>query len=197
MPLQATILLAVNVAFLAIPSIDTSATDSTPGHFIRNPAQITSYISIIFSINCMIISLLLFRYHVVRPSGYTEAVSSTSPTLAVDSESDFLSLQYWYTNSYYGLKPLVILYNLPHTFLLWASVHFHCQTSFTVTALISAPDSIASFCFAFIFAVIVDSRGNWERYFLAVLIGICSVPVLWSFWWSWKGRSRREKVFGR
>ena len=74
---QGTILLTANVAFLAIPSIDTSATNSTPGQYVRNPAQITSYMSILFSMGCMTIAQLLLRHHVVRPQdSAAEIVSS-------------------------------------------------------------------------------------------------------------------------
>jgi hypothetical protein len=56
---QGTILLTANVAFLAIPSIDNG--DNPPDY--RSPAQIASYLSVIFSIGGVILGLVLLRLH--------------------------------------------------------------------------------------------------------------------------------------
>ncbi len=53
---QSTVLLNVNVAFLAIQSVDDSSAKEG-----RSPAQISSYISVIASIGSIILGLLLIR----------------------------------------------------------------------------------------------------------------------------------------
>ena len=56
---QATVLLNANVAFLAIPSVDTG-----DGHV--SAAQISSYLSIVTSVGCILVGLLLIRQHRVK-----------------------------------------------------------------------------------------------------------------------------------
>ncbi len=54
--LQATVLLNVNIAFLAIQSIDDSSSDKE-----RSPAQIASYVSTILSVGSISLGLLLLQ----------------------------------------------------------------------------------------------------------------------------------------
>ncbi|EMD35462.1 hypothetical protein CERSUDRAFT_157231 [Gelatoporia subvermispora B] len=110
--LPATVLLNANVAFLAIPSVD-------PGNgapeIPRNAAQITSYLSMIFSIGSMILSLLLTRQHRLKNRDSADEVvkyltNKTHPTL--------------------GLETLAIMYSLPYAMLMWATVSFLVAFSF-------------------------------------------------------------------
>lgn len=55
---KGTVLLATNVAFLAIPSIDNGDLDPS-----RSPAQIVSYISVICVISSIVVGQLLARYN--------------------------------------------------------------------------------------------------------------------------------------
>ena len=77
---QATILLTANVAFLAIPSVDSStngiAPGSSTGKYVRTPAQVTSFMSAIFSLGCLLVGQLLLRYHTIRPHDSAEEVVS-------------------------------------------------------------------------------------------------------------------------
>ena len=67
---QATVLLNANVAFLAIPSVDTGENIS------RTPQQIISYISVMTGAGSILIGLLLQRQYRVKPKDTVdEAVS--------------------------------------------------------------------------------------------------------------------------
>jgi len=57
-PLQATVMLNANVAFLAIQSVDVNNVNGGP---YRSPAQISSYLSVIANIGSIILGLLLMR----------------------------------------------------------------------------------------------------------------------------------------
>jgi len=63
------VLLNANVAFLAIPSVDS-------GNHIRTPAQLSSYLSVITSIGSVVIGLLLLRQHRTKPQDAAEEVVS-------------------------------------------------------------------------------------------------------------------------
>ena len=66
---QGTVILNANVAFLALPSVDS-------GDGIRTPSQVVSDISVIASIGGILIGLLLVRQYRVRPRDTVdEAVS--------------------------------------------------------------------------------------------------------------------------
>ena len=81
--LQGTVLLTANVAFLAIPSVD--STGDVPVVHVgiangnRTPAQVTSFLSVIFSLGCLAIGQLLLRHHMVRPQDSAEEVVSPPP----------------------------------------------------------------------------------------------------------------------
>ena len=62
-------LLNANVAFLAIPSVDS-------GNHTRTPAQLASYFSVITSVGSVAAGLLLLRYHRNRPLGAIEEIVS-------------------------------------------------------------------------------------------------------------------------
>ncbi|KAH6917962.1 hypothetical protein BKA70DRAFT_1554131 [Coprinopsis sp. MPI-PUGE-AT-0042] len=101
--LYATVLLNANVAFIAIQSIDTQE-----GSY-RSPVQVASYLSIVASIGCIVIGLLLVRQNRTRAHGTANDVCNflnerSHPTL--------------------GLETLAILYSLPYAMLLWGMVSF-------------------------------------------------------------------------
>ncbi|KAF9646877.1 hypothetical protein BDM02DRAFT_2865653 [Thelephora ganbajun] len=113
-----TILLTANVAFLAIPSVDgptSSNSSSYPasgvsvGSSVRSPAQVTSFMSIIFCLGCIVSGQFLLRHHMIWPRDSAEEVDK-------------------YLRSYHdtrlGLEKLAILYSLPHSLLLWAVASF-------------------------------------------------------------------------
>ncbi|OCH87222.1 hypothetical protein OBBRIDRAFT_796401 [Obba rivulosa] len=108
--LPATVLLTASVGFLAIPSVD-SGDPNVP----RNAAQITSYLSVIFSMGSIIISLLLTRQHRLKTRDSAQEVvtfltNRKHPTL--------------------GLETLAIMYSLPYAMLMWSAVAFLIAFSF-------------------------------------------------------------------
>ena len=62
-------LLIANVAFLAIPSVDS-------GDRSRSPGQLISYLSVITSIGSIVMGLLLLRHHRTKPQDAAEEVVS-------------------------------------------------------------------------------------------------------------------------
>ncbi|KAK0220250.1 hypothetical protein IW262DRAFT_1011768 [Armillaria fumosa] len=99
-----TILLNVNVAFLAIRSVDdTSAKEG------RSPAQISSYVSIVASIGSIILGLLL-----IRQNRWTAEDSITEAWQFLRSRK----------RAYTGLEALAIMYSLPYALLVWAMLVF-------------------------------------------------------------------------
>lgn len=109
-----TVLLAANVAFLAIPSVDSSGNGSNPpsgyvSAYPRNPAQVASFVSVIFTVGCMTIGQLLLRHSMVGPGGSAEEVDGYLRS---------------YLHKHHGLKILAILYSLPQALLFWAIASF-------------------------------------------------------------------------
>lgn len=99
-----TILLNVNVAFLAIQSVDDTSTKEG-----RSPAQISSYVSIVASIGSIILGLLL-----TRQNRWTAEDSSTEAWQYLRSRK----------HSYTGLETLAIMCSLPYALLVWAMLAF-------------------------------------------------------------------------
>ncbi|KAJ6588850.1 hypothetical protein B0H19DRAFT_1248446 [Mycena capillaripes] len=101
--LYATVLLNVNVAFLAIQSVDNNSVTN------RSPTQISCYLSMLMSIGSIIIGLQLVeknrdRDRVTAPDAAKFTLNRTNPTL--------------------GLETLAILYSLPYALLIWSMVSF-------------------------------------------------------------------------
>ena len=69
--IQDTVILAANMAFLAIQSVDNGG-QSTPR---RSAAQVASYISIITGLGSILLSLLLIRQNRSKKNDAEEAVS--------------------------------------------------------------------------------------------------------------------------
>jgi len=116
-----TVLLTANVAFLAIPSVDNSVPGTGSGVFHRNPAQVTSFMSIVFSMGCMVIGQLLLRHHLIRPHDSAERVDRYLRS---------------YHDAHRGLETLAILYSLPQSLLLWAITSFF--VAFVFVALVDS-----------------------------------------------------------
>ncbi|OCH87221.1 hypothetical protein OBBRIDRAFT_172478 [Obba rivulosa] len=118
--LPATVLLNANVAFLAIPSVDPGSDQDKP----RSAAQIMSYISMIFSVGSIILSMLLTRQHRLR---------------ARETADDVVRFLTRKTHPTLGLETLAVMYSLPYAMLMWAtgplpfSLHFPSNASSSMT----------------------------------------------------------------
>ncbi|KAF9051550.1 hypothetical protein BJ165DRAFT_896597 [Panaeolus papilionaceus] len=121
----ATVLLNANVAFLAIQSVDV-------GKPSRSPIQISCYLSVVASVGCIILSLLLIR----------QTRNKTRECAAEASE--FL---YRRSSVAFGVESLAIMYSLPYAFLMWAMTSFlsafcflcFLKTSIVTRAIITPP----------------------------------------------------------
>ncbi|KNZ76477.1 hypothetical protein J132_10283, partial [Termitomyces sp. J132] len=106
----ASILLAADVAFLSIPSIDPSNNMSNL-RSTRNAAQIASYLSVITSFASMLLGLMLVRQH--QAKGYER--------LDVKVYHDYLHI---HVASKWGFEGLAIAYSLPYALLTWGMAAF-------------------------------------------------------------------------
>ncbi|KAF4594318.1 hypothetical protein EYR40_009121 [Pleurotus pulmonarius] len=95
-------LLAANVSFLAIQSVDNIKNEP-----YRSPSQIASYLSTLASISSMIIGLLLVRQ------------TRTKSSASAQDAADYLRVRQYRV---VGHEPLAIMYSLPYAFLMWAMV---------------------------------------------------------------------------
>ncbi|KAK0239663.1 hypothetical protein EDD85DRAFT_822805 [Armillaria nabsnona] len=102
---MATILLAVNMAFLAIPSVD----DKGASQQNRSVTQILCYLSVSSNMATIIIGLLLMNHH------------NTLKHVDVAVVTDFLQ-RHW--QEYTGFERLSIMYSTPYAFLIWGLVSF-------------------------------------------------------------------------
>jgi len=113
--LWSTVMLAVNVSFLAIPGVIFSNTNGVSlenvhqAVILPSSSQIASLLSVEASIGSIVIGLLLVRYN------------RTKQELDPSEASTYL-----YENSrrMFGLEPLAIVYSLPWAFLMWSMVTF-------------------------------------------------------------------------
>ncbi|KDQ28115.1 hypothetical protein PLEOSDRAFT_1112866 [Pleurotus ostreatus PC15] len=96
--INSAVLLAANVAFLAIQSVDNDKADPR-----RSPSQIASYLSTLTSVSSMIVGLLLVRQ--TRTKGRDTAKAA----------ADYLRARQYRV---VGHEPLAIMYSLPYAFLI-------------------------------------------------------------------------------
>ncbi|TFK40283.1 hypothetical protein BDQ12DRAFT_490573 [Crucibulum laeve] len=113
----ATVILATNVAFLAIPTVDNGQAPDT-----RSPAQILSYISIISSASSIILGQLLARYH--RIKGWENLDDR------IEDHFEFLTG--------IGCDLLSIMYSFPYALLSWGMFAF--LAAFLVMCFQATPD---------------------------------------------------------
>jgi len=107
--LCATVLLAVNVSFLAIPSVDN-------GPEVRSASQIASYLSVVNSVGSVIGGLLLARQHLYQDESAEQAYH-------------FLTSS---SNAKRRRMKMAVMYSLPYSLLLWGMVSF--LAAFTLEA---------------------------------------------------------------
>ncbi|KAH9066339.1 hypothetical protein EDB87DRAFT_709511 [Lactarius vividus] len=109
--LYSTVMLAANVAFLAIPGvIVVPQNTSSPNAWIKpSPAQIASSISLVFSIGSIITGLLLIRRN------------RTMMTKDPKSAWYYLYGMNW---PVVGLEPLAIIFSLTYALLMWSAWGF-------------------------------------------------------------------------
>jgi len=113
--LWSTVMLAVNVAFLAIPAVMFSNTTSgnlasvDQAVILPSSSQIASLLSVAASVESIVIGLLLIRYN------------RTKQELDPAEASEYLSKN---SRGTAGLEPLAIIYSIPWASLMWSMVTF-------------------------------------------------------------------------
>ncbi|KZT25704.1 hypothetical protein NEOLEDRAFT_1133218 [Neolentinus lepideus HHB14362 ss-1] len=123
--LTTTVMLTVDVSFLAIQSVDVGF--NQPG--LRCAAQIAIYLSTVASVGSIILGLLLTRHHRVIVRDDAEVAQA------------YLYSKY---NAAGGLENLAIMYSLPYALLMWAMVTFLLALSglcFSVNPTVSVKSS--------------------------------------------------------
>ncbi|KAJ7185533.1 hypothetical protein C8R46DRAFT_1060901 [Mycena filopes] len=108
--LYSTVVLTANVGFLAIQSVDQG------GYLVlnRSPAQLASYLSVMYSIGSIMLGLLL-----VTQYRNAETMSSAEASQFMYKHSSVL-----------GLEKLAVLYSLPYALLMWSVALFVVALSF-------------------------------------------------------------------
>ncbi|KZV68711.1 hypothetical protein PENSPDRAFT_609737 [Peniophora sp. CONT] len=119
--LYATVLLAANVSFLAIPDVILFPDDEiNPGggsavqsyeHPLTSPSAILSYVSMLMSVGCILLGLMLVRQH--RGESHLESYRSNMHR--------FMNARW---SKKHKFQPLAIVYSLPFALLMWSVAFF-------------------------------------------------------------------------
>lgn len=124
--LLATVLLNVNVGFLAIQSVDNGG-----GHSL---SQVASYVSVISSFGSMLLGVNFAR------QSYTQG-----PDMVDNAHAHLQSL----VHPKHGLETLAIIYSLPYALLMWGMIFFvlafFTECFHNSSAVPSVPVSVAAF----------------------------------------------------
>ncbi|KAH8987917.1 hypothetical protein EDB92DRAFT_1801044 [Lactarius akahatsu] len=128
--LSSTVVLSVNVGFLAIPGVIVSninsnnITSTSELVIFTSPAQIASCMSIVTSAGSVVIGLLLVRRN--------SAKQNEDPAGA----SNYL---FQITHRVFGLEPMAIVFSLPWALLMWSMVTFFVALSLFCFRTSNAP----------------------------------------------------------
>ena len=123
-------MLAANVAFLAIPGVIIPPPYPSPPSANQwnkaSPAQITSSISLVFSIGSIITGLLLIRRN--RTMMTKEPIKAVSSNPLMSCAPCLIRFQWYYLDGMkwpvVGLEPLAIVFSLTYALLMWSYVIF-------------------------------------------------------------------------
>ncbi|KAG1732668.1 uncharacterized protein EDB91DRAFT_667312 [Suillus paluster] len=123
--IYSTVMLAVDVSFLAVPNVNISQSQSI--------GIVSTYLSIIFITGSLIASVLLARQN--QRYGFESA----------DKAAEFLSNL---TGTFFGVKALATVHSLPYAMLMWGMIYFAIALLYnvfksTTTAMLA---SVASGC---------------------------------------------------
>lgn len=136
--IYSTVMLAVDVSFLAVPNVNISQSQSI--------GIIVTYLSIIFITGSLIVSVLLVRQN--QRYGFESA----------DKATDFL---FHVTRSFFGVRALATVHSLPYAMLMWGMIYFAIAILYNVfksttvamlASVVSGCVVITMFIFWFIWA---------------------------------------------
>jgi hypothetical protein len=112
---QATVFLAANVSFLALPTVlqfsnNGQGSNSEPNSkLLRSCPEILSLLSTVMSLGSVMLGMLLSRANRLHADSATDA--NATATYLKNQTSRI---------PYFHLEPLAVLYSLPFSLLLWA-----------------------------------------------------------------------------
>jgi hypothetical protein len=136
--IYSTVMLAVDVSFLAVPNVNISQSQSI--------GIIVTYLSIIFITGSLIVSVLLVRQN--QRYGFESA----------DKATEFLSHM---TGTFFGVGALATIHGLPYAMLMWGMIYFAIAILYNVfksttvamlASVVSGCVVITMFIFWFIWA---------------------------------------------
>lgn len=105
--LWSTVMLSVNVGFLAIPGM--VPTNNNNATLPPTPSQIISYLSLVASVGSIVVGLLLVRHHRTK------------------QEEDPVEYLQQNDHRHVGLEPMAIVFSLPWALLMWAMMLFSVE----------------------------------------------------------------------
>ncbi|KAG1866065.1 hypothetical protein F4604DRAFT_1780600 [Suillus subluteus] len=123
--IYSTVMLAVDVSFLAVPNVNISQSQSI--------GIIVTYLSIIFITGSLIVSVLLVRQN--QRYGFESA----------DKAADFLAHM---TGTFFGVRALATVHSLPYAMLMWGMIYFAIAILYNVFKFTTVPmlASVVSGC---------------------------------------------------
>ncbi|KAG1838586.1 hypothetical protein DFJ58DRAFT_813794 [Suillus subalutaceus] len=123
--IYSTVMLAVDVSFLAVPNVNISQSQSI--------GIIVTYLSIIFITGSLIVSVLLVRQN--QRYGFEPA----------DKATHFLSHM---TGTFFGMRALATVHGLPYAMLMWGMIYFAIAILYNVFKFTTVPmlASVVSGC---------------------------------------------------
>ncbi|KAI9438684.1 hypothetical protein H4582DRAFT_1878298 [Lactarius indigo] len=127
--LSSTVVLSVNVGFLAIPgvivsNISSDITSTSQLVIFTSPAQIASCMSIVASAGSVVVGLLLVRRNSAKQNEDPEGAST---------------YLFQITHRVFGLEPMAIVFSLPWALLMWSMVTFFVALSLFCFGTSNAP----------------------------------------------------------
>ncbi|KAI0263350.1 hypothetical protein BC834DRAFT_309446 [Gloeopeniophorella convolvens] len=166
--LYSTVMLAANVAFLAIQGVIVIPQDPSSKNWIKpSPAQIISSISLVFSVGSIITGLVLIRHN--------RTMMLQEPKVA----SEYLTKKH---SRRFGLEPLAIIFSLTYALLMWSVWMFFVSLllfSFqnTTMAIRIALSIAAGIVTIFIIWCILNSWDTGEREEEALILSNEHEPI--------------------
>ncbi|KAG1753058.1 hypothetical protein EDD22DRAFT_808088 [Suillus occidentalis] len=129
--IYSTVMLAVDVSFLAVPNVNISQSQSI--------GIIATYLSIIFITGSLIVSVLLVRQNQRYGFESADKAASSCPS------TDFLSHM---TGTFFGVRALATVHSLPYAMLMWGMIYFAIAILYNVfkSATVAMVASVASGC---------------------------------------------------
>lgn len=171
--LLATVLLNINVGFLAINTVDRGG---------KSAIQMASYMSLVTSMGSIILGIFLVWHE--RTSGDNTALEAASFALRLHDTK-------------HGLEKLAIIYSLPKALLMWGMVFFFvafsinwCGAGDTISRAVVGTTTLVVFAMISIGIIRIRERERW--WWCAISQQLSFLPAAWKRVMEMKGGQRCE-----